>query len=154
MNGLASKPLFNRSMNGLADVIENLIKREGGSGKYERLKSQKGKRLKNLDKKTGKVTWKYKYKPVRAVHKIPLKTIPQDFLGNMKWWYVDVNNCEARIEDKDNKVIVCFYDAMNLINFSKKDQRMLRKNEKMFTDEWIEQGLQYKSSWHFYRSFS
>ncbi|KAI3802070.1 hypothetical protein L1987_30194 [Smallanthus sonchifolius] len=144
MNGLSSKPLINRSKIGLADVIANLIKREGGSGKYERLKPQKGKRVKNIDHKTGKVTWKYKFRPVRAVHRIPLKKIPQDFLGNMKWWYVDVNTGEARIEDKDNKVIVCFYDAMNLINFSKKDQRTLRKNEIMFTDEWKEQGLQYK----------
>ncbi|KAI3814213.1 hypothetical protein L1987_18961 [Smallanthus sonchifolius] len=144
INGLASKPLINRSKNGLADVIANLIKREGSSGKYERLKPQRGKRVKNTDQKTGKVTWKYKYKPVRAVHKIPLKKIPQDFLGNMKWWCVDVNTGEARIEDKDNKVIVCFYDAMNLINFSKKDQRTLQKNEIMFTDEWKEQGLQYK----------
>ncbi|KAI3762598.1 hypothetical protein L1987_53035 [Smallanthus sonchifolius] len=78
---------------------------------------------------------------VRVVQKIPLKKIPQDFLGNMKWWYVDVKTGEARIDDKDNKVIVCFYDAMNLINFSKKDQRTLRKNEIMFTDEWREQGL-------------
>ncbi|KAI3802307.1 hypothetical protein L1987_30437 [Smallanthus sonchifolius] len=115
INGLASKPLINRSKIGLADVIENLIKKEGSSGKY-------------------------KYKPVCAIHKIPLKKIPQDFLGNMKWWYVDVNTGE----DKDNKVIVCFYDAMNLINFSKKDQRMLRKNEIMFTDAWREKGLQYK----------
>ncbi|KAI3742528.1 hypothetical protein L1987_60212 [Smallanthus sonchifolius] len=117
MNGLASKPLINRSKFGLADVIANLIKREGGSGN----------------------TSSNQY-----VHKIPLKKIPQDFLGNMKWWYVDVNTGEARIEDKDNKVIVCFYDAMNLINFSKKDQRTLRKNEIMFIDEWKEQGLQYK----------
>ncbi|KAI3717532.1 hypothetical protein L1987_69216 [Smallanthus sonchifolius] len=141
MNGLVSKPLINRSKFGLADVIANLIKREGGSGKYERLKPQKGKRVKNIDQKTGKVTWKYKFKPVRAVHRIPLKKIPQDFLGSMKWWYVDVNTGEARIEDKDNKVIVCFYDAMNIINFSKKDQTTLRKNEIMFTDEWKEQGL-------------
>ncbi|KAI3795241.1 hypothetical protein L1987_37890 [Smallanthus sonchifolius] len=49
-----------------------------------------------------------------------------------------------RIDDKDNKVIVSFYDAMNLINFSKKDQGTLRKIEIMFTDEWREQGLQYK----------
>ncbi|KAI3802026.1 hypothetical protein L1987_30148 [Smallanthus sonchifolius] len=56
----------------------------------------------------------------------------------------DVNTGEARIDDKDNKVIVSFYDATNLINFSKKDQRTLRKNEIMFTDEWREQGLQYK----------
>ncbi|KAI3776200.1 hypothetical protein L1987_45972 [Smallanthus sonchifolius] len=114
------------------------------SGKYERLKPQKGKRIKITDPKTGKVTWRYKYRPVRAIHKIPLKNIPQDFLGNMKWWYVDVNTGEALVEDKDNKVIVCFYDAMNLINFSKKDQRTLRKNETMYTDEWREQGLQYK----------
>ncbi|KAI3827794.1 hypothetical protein L1987_01878 [Smallanthus sonchifolius] len=133
-----------RSKIGLPDVIANLIKREGGSGKYERLKPQKGKRVKNIDQKSGKVTWKYKFKPVRVVHKIPLKKIPQDFLGNMKWWYVDVNTGEARIDDKDNKVIVCFYDAMNLINFSKKDQRTLRKNEIMYTDEWKEQELQYK----------
>ncbi|KAI3811484.1 hypothetical protein L1987_21208 [Smallanthus sonchifolius] len=111
MNGLASKPLINRSKFDLADVIANLIKREGGSGKYERLNPQKGKRVKIIDQKTGKVTWKYKFKPVRDVHKIPLKKIPQDFLGNMKWW---------------------------------KDQRTLRKNEIMFTDEWREQGLQYK----------
>ncbi|KAI3744674.1 hypothetical protein L1987_57763 [Smallanthus sonchifolius] len=108
MNGLASKPLINRSKFGLADVIANLIKREGGSGKYEKLKPQKGKGVRIIDQKTGKVTSKYK------------------------------------IEDKDNKIIVCFYDAMNLINFSKKDQRTLRKNEIMFTDEWKEQGLQYK----------
>ncbi|KAI3784138.1 hypothetical protein L1987_43231 [Smallanthus sonchifolius] len=144
INGLASKPLINRSKNGLADVIENLIKKEGSSGKYKRLKPQNGKRVKNTDPKTGKVTWRYKYRPVRAIHKIPLKNIPQVFLGNMKWWYVDVNTGEARIEDKDKKVIVCFYDAMNLINFSKKDQRTLRKNEIMYTDEWREQGLQYK----------
>ncbi|KAI3808200.1 hypothetical protein L1987_24148 [Smallanthus sonchifolius] len=144
MNGLASKQLINRSKFGLADVIANLIKREGDSGKYEKLKPQKGNRVRIIDQKTGKVTWKYKFKPVRVVQKIPLKKIPQDFLGNMKWWYVDVNTGEARIEDKDNKVIVCFYDAMNLINFSKKDQRTLRKNEIMFTDEWKEQGLQYK----------
>ncbi|KAI3795188.1 hypothetical protein L1987_37837 [Smallanthus sonchifolius] len=104
INGLASKPLINRSKNGLADVIANLIKKEGSSGKYERLKPQKGKRVKNTDPKTGKVTWRYKYKPVRAIHKIPLKNIPKDFLGNMKWWYVDVNTSEARIEDRDNKV--------------------------------------------------
>ncbi|KAI3774003.1 hypothetical protein L1987_48545 [Smallanthus sonchifolius] len=109
MNGLATKPLTNRSKCGLADVIANLIKRE-----------------------------------VRAVQSIPLKKTQQDFLGNMKWWYVDVNTGEDRIEDKDNKVIVSFYDAMNLINFSKKDQRTLRKNEIMFTDEWREHGLQYK----------
>ncbi|KAI3821473.1 hypothetical protein L1987_09041 [Smallanthus sonchifolius] len=121
INGLASKPLINRSKNGLADVIANLIKKEGSSGKYERLKPQKGKRVKITDPKTGKVTWRYKYRQVCAIHKIPLKNIPQDFLGNMKWWYVDVNTGEARVEDKDNKVIVCFYDAMNLINFSKKD---------------------------------
>ncbi|KAI3825190.1 hypothetical protein L1987_06667 [Smallanthus sonchifolius] len=144
INGLASKPLINRSKNGLADVIANLIKKVGSSGKYDRLKPQKGKRVQNTDPKTGKVTWKYKYKPVRDVHKIPLKKISQDFLGNMKWCYVDVNTGEARIEDKDNKVIVCFYDGMNLINFSKKDQRTLRKNEIMFTDVWREQGLQYK----------
>ncbi|KAI3810851.1 hypothetical protein L1987_20474 [Smallanthus sonchifolius] len=84
MNGLATKPLINRSKCGLADVIANLIKTE------------------------------------------------------------DVNTGEARIDDKDNKVIVSFYDAMNLINFSKKDQRTLRKNEIMFTDEWREQGMQYK----------
>ncbi|KAI3744675.1 hypothetical protein L1987_57764 [Smallanthus sonchifolius] len=144
MNGLASKPLINRSKFGLADVIANMIKREGGSGKYEKLKPQKGKRVRIIDQKTGKVTWKYRFKPVRVVHKISLKKIPQDFLGNMKWWYVDLNTGEARIEDKDNKIIVCFYDAMNLINFSKKDQRTLRKNEIMFTDEWKEQVLQYK----------
>ncbi|KAI3821565.1 hypothetical protein L1987_09133 [Smallanthus sonchifolius] len=144
INGLASKPLINRSKNGLADVIANLIKKEGSSGKYERLKPHKGKRVKNTYPKTGKVTWRYKYRPVFAIHKIPLKNIPQDFLGNMKWWYVDVNTGEARIEDKDNKVIVFFYDARNLINFSKKDQRTLRKNEIMYTDEWREQGLQYK----------
>ncbi|KAI3810897.1 hypothetical protein L1987_20535 [Smallanthus sonchifolius] len=144
INGLALKPLINRSKNGLADVIANLIKKEGSSGKYERLKPQKGKRVKITDPKTGKVTWRYKYRPVCAIHKIPLKNIPQDFLGNMKWWYVDVNTGEAKVEDKDNKVIVCFYDAMNLINFSKKDQRTLRKNEIMYTDEWREQGLQYK----------
>ncbi|KAI3813980.1 hypothetical protein L1987_18718 [Smallanthus sonchifolius] len=144
INGLASKPLINRSKNGLADVIANLIKKEGSSGKYERLKPQKGKRVKNTDPKTGKVTWRYKYRPVRDIHKIPLKNIPHKFLGNMKWWYVDVNTGEARVEDIDNKVIVCFYDAMNLINFSKKDQWTLRKNEIMYTDEWREQGLQYK----------
>ncbi|KAI3808118.1 hypothetical protein L1987_24061 [Smallanthus sonchifolius] len=121
MNGLATKPLINRYKCGLADVIANFIKREGGSGKYERLKPQKGKRVKIVDQKTKNVTWKYKFKPVRAVQKIPLKKIQQDFLGNMKWWYVDVNTCEARIDDKDNKVIVSLYDAMNLINFSKKD---------------------------------
>ncbi|KAI3815773.1 hypothetical protein L1987_15454 [Smallanthus sonchifolius] len=121
MNGLATKPLINRSKCGLADMIANLIKREGGSGKYESLKLQKGKRVKIVDQKTEIVTWKYMFKPVRAVQKIPLKKIPQDFLGNMKWWYVDVNTGEARIDDKDNKVIVSFYDAMNLINFSKKD---------------------------------
>ncbi|KAI3762664.1 hypothetical protein L1987_53104 [Smallanthus sonchifolius] len=89
------------------------------SGKYERLKPQKGKRVKITDPKTGKVTWRYKYRPM-------------------------FNTGETRVEDKDNKVIVCFYDAMNLINFSKKDQRTLRKNKIMFTDEWREQGLQYK----------
>ncbi|KAI3805589.1 hypothetical protein L1987_28105 [Smallanthus sonchifolius] len=88
INGLASKPLINRSKNGLADVIANLIKKEGSSGKYERLKPQKGKRVKNTDPKTGKVTWRYKYRP--------------------------------------------------------KDQRTLRNNEIMYTDEWREQGLQYK----------
>ncbi|KAI3786650.1 hypothetical protein L1987_40493 [Smallanthus sonchifolius] len=144
MNGLASKPLINRSKFGLADVIANLMKRESGLGKYEKLKSQKGKRVRIIDQKIEKVTWKYKFKPARVVHKIPLKKIPQDFLGNMKWWYVDVNTGEARIEDKDNKVIVCFYDTMNLINFSKKVQRTLRNNEIMFIDEWREQGLQYK----------
>ncbi|KAI3784194.1 hypothetical protein L1987_43288 [Smallanthus sonchifolius] len=138
MNGLATKPLINRSNYGLANVIANMIKKEGGSGKYERLKPQKGKRAKIIDKKTGIATWKYKFKPVRVVQKIPLKNIPQDFLGNMKWWYVDVNIGEARIDDKDNKVIVSFYYAKNLINFSKKDQRTLRKNEIMFTDEWKE----------------
>ncbi|KAI3774010.1 hypothetical protein L1987_48552 [Smallanthus sonchifolius] len=120
MNGLATKPLINRSKCGLANVIANLIKKEGGSRKYERIKPQKGKRVKIIDQKTGIVTWKYKFKPVH------------------------VNIGEARIDDKDNKVIVSFYDAMNLINFSKKDQRTLRKNEIMFTDEWKEQGLQYK----------
>ncbi|KAI3815602.1 hypothetical protein L1987_15276 [Smallanthus sonchifolius] len=97
MNGLSSKPLINRSKFGLADVIANLMKREGSPGKYERLKPQKGKRVKNMDHKTGKVTWKYKFRPVRAVHMIPLKKIPQNFLGNMKWWYVDVNTGEARM---------------------------------------------------------
>ncbi|KAI3676191.1 hypothetical protein L1987_85792 [Smallanthus sonchifolius] len=58
--------------------------------------------------------------------------------------YRNVNTGEARIDGKDNKVIVRLYDAMNLINFSKKDQRTLRKNEIMFTYEWREQGLQYK----------
>ncbi|KAI3815342.1 hypothetical protein L1987_15007 [Smallanthus sonchifolius] len=144
INGLASKPLINRSKNGLADVIANLIKKEGSSGKFERLKPQKGKRVKITDPKTRKVTWRYKYKPVHAIHRIPLKKIPQDFLGNMKWWYVDVNTGEARVEDKDNKVIVSFFDAMNLIKFSKKDQKTLRKHELMFTGEWREQGLQYK----------
>ncbi|KAI3786550.1 hypothetical protein L1987_40310 [Smallanthus sonchifolius] len=38
VNGLATKPLINRSKCGLADVIANLIKREGGSWKYERIK--------------------------------------------------------------------------------------------------------------------
>ncbi|KAI3827884.1 hypothetical protein L1987_01973 [Smallanthus sonchifolius] len=85
IKGLASKPLINRLKNGLADVIANLIKKEGSSGKYERLKAQKGKRVKNTDPKTGKVTWRYKYRP-----------------------------------------------------------RTLRKYEIMYTDEWREQGLQYK----------
>ncbi|KAI3807960.1 hypothetical protein L1987_23899 [Smallanthus sonchifolius] len=107
------------------------------------------KRVKNIDHKNGKVTWKYKFRPVRAVHRIPLKKIPQDFLGNMKWWYVDVNIGEAMIEDKENKVIVCFYDAINLINFSKKDQRTLRKNEIMFTDEWKEQDCSTSECWRF-----
>ncbi|KAI3786594.1 hypothetical protein L1987_40389 [Smallanthus sonchifolius] len=43
MNGLASKPLINRSKIGLANVIANLIKKEGGSGKYEKLKASKRK---------------------------------------------------------------------------------------------------------------
>ncbi|KAI3712456.1 hypothetical protein L1987_71013 [Smallanthus sonchifolius] len=116
MNGLATKPLINRSKFGLADVISKLISREGGSGDYQKLKPQRGKRVKIVDLST----------------------------GNMKWWYVDVNTGEARVEDRDNKVIVRFYDAMDLINFSKKDQRTLRKNEIMFTKEWREQGLQYK----------
>ncbi|KAI3725226.1 hypothetical protein L1987_65006 [Smallanthus sonchifolius] len=76
INVLASKPLINRSKNGLADVIANFIKKEGSSGKYDRLKPQKGKSVKNTDPKTGKVTWRYKYKPVRAIHNIPLKKIP------------------------------------------------------------------------------
>ncbi|KAI3682972.1 hypothetical protein L1987_83391 [Smallanthus sonchifolius] len=108
MNGLATKPLIKRSKFGLANVIAKLISKEGGSGKYEKLKPQKGKIVKLVDHNTGIVTWKYKFNLVRAVKKIPLKKIPQDFIGNMKWWYVDVNTSEARVEDKDNKIIVRF----------------------------------------------
>ncbi|KAI3808090.1 hypothetical protein L1987_24032 [Smallanthus sonchifolius] len=62
----------------------------------------------------------------------------------MKRWYVHMNTREAKIEDQDNEIIACLYDAMNLINFSKKDYHMLKKKEIMFTSEWREQGLQYK----------
>ncbi|KAI3686942.1 hypothetical protein L1987_80632 [Smallanthus sonchifolius] len=33
VNGLSTKPLINRSNNGIADLIANLIRMEGGSGK-------------------------------------------------------------------------------------------------------------------------
>ncbi|KAI3762892.1 hypothetical protein L1987_53334 [Smallanthus sonchifolius] len=67
MSGLATKPLIKRSKFGLADVIDKLICKEGGSGKYEKLKPQKGKRVKIVDPSTSIVTWKYKFKPLRAV---------------------------------------------------------------------------------------
>ncbi|KAI3805233.1 hypothetical protein L1987_27420 [Smallanthus sonchifolius] len=101
VNGLATKSLINKSKNGIANSIAKLISIEGGSGKYEKLKPQKGKRMKIVDPVTGKNIWKYKFKPVKVVQKVPLKKIPHDFIGNLKWWYVDVNTGEARIEDQD-----------------------------------------------------
>ncbi|KAI3712387.1 hypothetical protein L1987_70942 [Smallanthus sonchifolius] len=113
MNGQSTKPLINRSKFGLAYVIAKLISKEGGSGDYQKLKPQKGKRVKIADPST------------------------------------DVNTGEARVEDIENKIIVRFYDAMNLINFSKKVQRTLRKNEIMFTKEWTEQGLSVRECWRY-----
>ncbi|KAI3754531.1 hypothetical protein L1987_54316 [Smallanthus sonchifolius] len=59
---------------------------EGGSGKYERLKPQQGKILKYVDRVTQKVTWRYKFKPMRSVSKISLKTIAYACLRDLKWW--------------------------------------------------------------------
>ncbi|KAI3815772.1 hypothetical protein L1987_15453 [Smallanthus sonchifolius] len=110
INGQSTKPLINPSGNGIAKSIAKLIRIEGGSGKYH----------------------------VKTVSKIPLKKIPQDVLSELKWWYVDVITGEAVVEDMNGRVLMRFFDAMNIINFSKFDQKMLKHREIMYTKEWRE----------------
>ncbi|KAI3676151.1 hypothetical protein L1987_85751 [Smallanthus sonchifolius] len=144
VNELPTKPLINRSDNGIADSIAKIIRIEVRPGKHEKLKPQQGKIIKDVDLVTQKVIWRYNFKPVRSVPKIPLKLIPYNCLNDLKWCYVDVYTGEAVIEDKSGKVIMKFFDAVNLVNFSKSDQKMLKCREIMYTDECREQALQYK----------
>ena len=84
------------------------------------------------------------YKPVKCLKKVPLKRMPQDVLGNMKWWFVDSETSEAVIEDEQDKVILRIYDPLHLVNLSRNDLLKLHENHILFHDSWRHEGRKYQ----------
>ncbi|KAI3827012.1 hypothetical protein L1987_01073 [Smallanthus sonchifolius] len=82
-----------------------------------------------------KTWWKEKpiTPPVPDLKAINHEACSKDFIGNMKWWYVDWNTGEAVIKDKDGNILARLYDSMNLINFSRKDLETLNRKEILYS---------------------
>ena len=89
---LAKKPLINRGNNQMAEVMVRIIKREIVSKEFDLLSPSFGKRMisrKKIDPMTNRPSVRVVYQPVKCLKKVPLKKMPQDVLGTIKWWYVD-----------------------------------------------------------------
>ncbi|KAI3825137.1 hypothetical protein L1987_06613 [Smallanthus sonchifolius] len=100
---LANRDLLNHSNHAVAMGLWSILQREARSGKYEYLKPQVPRRVKDkhaVHPVTKKPLKRLVYKPVRCETKIPLSKLPQDILGDMWYWYVDPKTGEAVIMGK------------------------------------------------------
>ena len=70
--------------------------------------------------------------------------MPQDVLGNMKWWYVDSTTGEAVMEDQEEQEILRVYDYLHLANLSKEDLLTLHENKMLSTDFWRHEKRRYQ----------
>ena len=70
--------------------------------------------------------------------------MPQDVLGNMKWWYVDSTTGEAVMEDQNEQEILRVYDYLHLANLSKEDLLKLHENKMLSIDFWRHEKRRYQ----------
>ncbi|KAI3819418.1 hypothetical protein L1987_13252 [Smallanthus sonchifolius] len=125
----------------------SILQREARSGKYEYLKPQVPRRVKDkhaVYPVTKKPLKRLVYKPVRCETKIPLSKLPQDILGDMWYWYVDPKTGEAVIMGKGKsdsgntvpKEVIRVFDEVCFINFSVNDLEVLADKFCIHIDEW------------------
>ncbi|KAI3802083.1 hypothetical protein L1987_30208 [Smallanthus sonchifolius] len=117
------------------------LQREARSGKFEYLKPQVPRRVKDkhtVHPVTRKPIKRLVYKPVRCETKIPLSKLPQDILGDMWYWYVAVVMSKGKSASGNMvpKKVIRIFDEVCFINFSVNDLEVLADNYCIHTDEW------------------
>jgi hypothetical protein len=150
---LARLELNNPSNDPFGRYVEKIIKTEGWSMKFERIKPRIGKtiKLEERSERTGRRRRKKIYPAVKCMQQIPLKTMPQDILGNLKRWSVDSVTGEALMFEHDDEVeneereILKIYDRRHLMNLSKADLLMLHKNRITAIEGWEDVARDYQS---------
>ena len=70
--------------------------------------------------------------------------MPQDVLGNLKWWFVDGVTSEAVMEDEDDNEILRVYDPLHLVNLSRNDLLKLHENHILCHESWGHEGRRYQ----------
>ena len=102
---LARLPLNNPEGDMYANYVHRIIRNEVGTDKFDKIKPRKGKivKSKERDRRTGKRLKIRVFPAVKCVKEIPLKTMPQDILGNMKHWVVDPATGEAVMSEHDDE---------------------------------------------------
>ena len=74
-----------------------------------------------------------------------LKKLPQDVLGNLKWWFVNVNTGEAEMWDHDDNVVMKVYDPIHLVNLSEADLKKLSETKIFCREDWEQQAWEYQA---------
>ena len=75
---------------------------------------------------------------IKCMIKVPAKKWAQDVLEKMDNWEIDRDSGEAKMyADREKKILLrSVYDPMQLVNFSRKDQRKLYDTECSFLPYW------------------
>ena len=148
MRDLARLELINPSNNAIAEGFRRIIHKEGRTGQFKTFKPQEGKYVEDKRKINPRTNRPYKklvYKRVECVKQVPLKKLPHDVLGNLKWWFVNVNTGEAEMTDHDDNCIMKVYDPIHLVNLSEADLKKLSETQILYRVDWEDQAMEYQA---------
>ena len=147
LRDLARLELINPSNNAIAESFRRVILREGRTGQFKTFKPQEGRYVKDkrINSRTNRPYRKIVYKRVECVTQVPLKKLPQDVLGNLKWWFVNVNTGEAEMTDHDDNCIMKVYDPIHLVNLSEADLKKLSETQIFYRVDWEDQAMEYQA---------
>ena len=141
LHELGNNWIINPSNDGLADVICKNLRQDFWSRKNVKgsekpklhIEPRPLKRVVKPDKSV-----EFVQQDIKCMIKVPAKKWKQDVLDKMDNWEIDRDTGEAKMyADREKKILLrSVYDPMQLVNFSRKDQRKLYDTECSFLPYW------------------